>query len=68
VISAAQAVRNTLSKLKSNGISGLALAATASGAVAPPDIAQRILQRLQQLSAPLGTRIDIAGNVGYIRL
>ena len=34
---------------------------------APPAIAQRILQRLQKLSAPLGTTIAIEGNVGVIR-
>lgn len=35
--------------------------------IAPPDIAQRILQRLQALSAPLGTDIQIVNNVGIIR-
>jgi poly-gamma-glutamate synthesis protein (capsule biosynthesis protein) len=34
---------------------------------APPEIAQRILQRLQKLSEPLGTRLTIEGNVGVIR-
>jgi poly-gamma-glutamate capsule biosynthesis protein CapA/YwtB (metallophosphatase superfamily) len=34
---------------------------------APPAIAQRILRRLQALSAPLGTEIRIDGNVGVIR-
>lgn len=34
---------------------------------APPDVGRRILERLQQLSAPLGTRIAIEGNVGVIR-
>ena len=34
---------------------------------APPPIAQRILQRLQKLSEPLGTRIAIENNVGVIR-
>jgi poly-gamma-glutamate capsule biosynthesis protein CapA/YwtB (metallophosphatase superfamily) len=34
---------------------------------APPEIAQRILQRLQKLSEPLGTKIAIEGNVGVIR-
>jgi poly-gamma-glutamate synthesis protein (capsule biosynthesis protein) len=34
---------------------------------APPEIAQRILQRLQKLSEPLGTRIAIEGNIGVIR-
>ena len=34
---------------------------------APPEIAQRILQRLQKLSQPFGTRIAIEGNVGVIR-
>ena len=34
---------------------------------APPDIAQRILQRLQKLSEPFGTRIEVEGNVGVIR-
>ena len=35
--------------------------------IAPPEIAQRILRRLQDLSAPLGTEIQIRGNVGIIR-
>lgn len=35
---------------------------------APPAIAQRILQRLQKLSAPFGTQIAIEDNVGVIRL
>jgi poly-gamma-glutamate synthesis protein (capsule biosynthesis protein) len=35
--------------------------------IAPPDIAQRILRRLQELSAPLGTTIEIQGNIGVIR-
>ena len=35
---------------------------------APPEIAQRILARLQKLSEPLGTRIAIEGNVGVIRV
>jgi hypothetical protein len=35
---------------------------------APPPIAQRILDRLQKLSEPLGTKIAIEGNVGVIRL
>src|SRR5215831_9303416 len=35
---------------------------------APPEIAQRILQRLQKLSQPLGTTIAIEGNVGVIRV
>ena len=34
---------------------------------APPEIAQRILHRLQQLSEPLGTTMAIDGNVGVIR-
>jgi poly-gamma-glutamate synthesis protein (capsule biosynthesis protein) len=34
---------------------------------APPEIAQRILVRLQKLSEPLGTKIAIEGNVGVIR-
>ena len=34
---------------------------------APPAIAQRILQRLQKLSEPLGTRMAIEGNEGVIR-
>ncbi len=36
--------------------------------IAPPAIAQRILRRLQELSAPLGTDIQIEGNIGVIRL
>jgi poly-gamma-glutamate capsule biosynthesis protein CapA/YwtB (metallophosphatase superfamily) len=35
---------------------------------APPAIAQRILQRLQKLSEPLGTTLTIEGNVGIIRM
>ena len=35
---------------------------------ATPEIAQRILTRLQKLSAPLGTTITIENNVGVIRL
>jgi poly-gamma-glutamate synthesis protein (capsule biosynthesis protein) len=34
---------------------------------APPEIAQRILLRLQKLSEPLGTKLAIEGNVGVIR-
>jgi poly-gamma-glutamate synthesis protein (capsule biosynthesis protein) len=34
---------------------------------APAEQGQRILERLQELSAPLGTRITIDGGVGYIR-
>jgi poly-gamma-glutamate capsule biosynthesis protein CapA/YwtB (metallophosphatase superfamily) len=34
---------------------------------APPETAQRILSRLQRLSAPLGTSITIEQNVGVIR-
>jgi poly-gamma-glutamate synthesis protein (capsule biosynthesis protein) len=34
---------------------------------APPEIAQRILTRLQKLSEPLGTKIAIENNVGVIR-
>jgi poly-gamma-glutamate synthesis protein (capsule biosynthesis protein) len=34
---------------------------------APPEIAQRILQRLQKLSEPFGTRMTIEGNIGVIR-
>ena len=35
--------------------------------IAPPDTAQRILTRLQELSAPYGTTIALEGNVGVIR-
>lgn len=35
--------------------------------IAPPQIAQQILRRLQELSAPLGTEIQIQGNIGIIR-
>lgn len=35
---------------------------------APPAIAQRILQRLQKLSAPFGTQIAVENNVGVIRV
>jgi len=34
---------------------------------APADQGRRILERLRELSAPLGTRITIEGGVGYIR-
>ena len=36
--------------------------------MAPPEIAQRILVRLQKLSKALGTNIVIEGNVGVIRV
>lgn len=35
---------------------------------APTEIGQRILQRLQTLSAPLGTKIEIENGLGVIRL
>ncbi|MDH7943420.1 CapA family protein [Pseudohongiella sp. SYSU M77423] len=35
--------------------------------IAQPEVAQRILRRLQELSEPLGTRIEIEGNIGVIR-
>jgi poly-gamma-glutamate synthesis protein (capsule biosynthesis protein) len=35
--------------------------------LAPPAVAQRILERLQRLSRPLGTTITIEGTVGVIR-
>ena len=35
--------------------------------LASPQMAQRILSRLQKLSAPLGTTITIENNVGVIR-
>lgn len=34
---------------------------------APPEVGRRILERLQELSAPLGTRMAIEGSVGVIR-
>ncbi len=34
--------------------------------IAPPDVAQQILTRLQALSEPLGTTIQIQGNIGII--
>jgi poly-gamma-glutamate capsule biosynthesis protein CapA/YwtB (metallophosphatase superfamily) len=34
---------------------------------APPEVGRRILERLRDLSAPLGTRITIEGDVGVIR-
>jgi poly-gamma-glutamate synthesis protein (capsule biosynthesis protein) len=34
---------------------------------APPEVAQRILTRLQELSEPFGTQIAIEGDVGVIR-
>jgi poly-gamma-glutamate capsule biosynthesis protein CapA/YwtB (metallophosphatase superfamily) len=36
--------------------------------IAPPEIAQRILERVQRLSRELGTTISIEGNVGVIRV
>ena len=36
--------------------------------LAPPAMAQKILQRLQKLSAPFGTQIAIENNVGVIRV
>jgi poly-gamma-glutamate synthesis protein (capsule biosynthesis protein) len=36
--------------------------------LAPPAMAQRILQRVQALSKPLGTTVAIEGNVGVIRV
>jgi poly-gamma-glutamate synthesis protein (capsule biosynthesis protein) len=35
--------------------------------LASPQAAQRILARLQKLSAPLGTTVSIEGNIGVIR-
>ena len=35
---------------------------------APPEIAQRVLTRLQKLSEPFGTKIAVEGNVGVIRI
>ena len=35
--------------------------------LAPPDIAQRILERMQRLSREFGTTIDIQGSVGVIK-
>lgn len=35
---------------------------------APPEIAQRILLRLQELSRPFGTTIEIEGDIGVIRV
>jgi hypothetical protein len=36
--------------------------------LAQPDESRRILERLQRISAPYGTRIDIEGNTGVVRL
>jgi len=36
--------------------------------MAPPAMAQRILQRVQMLSKPFGTNVAIEGNVGVIRV
>jgi Bacterial capsule synthesis protein PGA_cap len=36
--------------------------------IAPPEVAQQILQRLQKLSEPFGTEIAIEGNVGVIHV
>jgi poly-gamma-glutamate synthesis protein (capsule biosynthesis protein) len=35
--------------------------------IAPPGVAQRILERLQLLSEPYGTKIDIQNGIGVIR-
>jgi hypothetical protein len=35
--------------------------------LAPPETADRILERLQELSAPFGTDIEIEDHVGVIR-
>jgi len=36
--------------------------------LASPEVSRRVLQRLQKLSEPFGTKIDVDGNVGVIRL
>ena len=36
--------------------------------IAPPELAQKILERMQRLSQDFGTTIDIEGNVGVIRV
>jgi poly-gamma-glutamate capsule biosynthesis protein CapA/YwtB (metallophosphatase superfamily) len=36
--------------------------------LASPEMAQKILQRLQKMSAPYGTKIEIANNIGVIRV
>jgi len=36
--------------------------------MASADVARRILQRLQKLSQPFGTKIEIDGNVGVIHV
>jgi poly-gamma-glutamate synthesis protein (capsule biosynthesis protein) len=36
--------------------------------MAPPAMAQRILQRVQALSKPFGTTVAIEGNVGVIHV
>jgi hypothetical protein len=36
--------------------------------IASGETAQRILQRMQELSEPFGTKIEVEGNVGVIRI
>ena len=36
--------------------------------LAEGEVAQEILERYQRLSKPFGTRVEIEGNVGYVRL
>ncbi|PCJ22582.1 MAG: hypothetical protein COA96_13925 [SAR86 cluster bacterium] len=49
------------------GYEELKLARRGIPRIAPPDIGNQILTRLQLLSAPLGTIIEIEGNIGFIR-
>jgi Bacterial capsule synthesis protein PGA_cap len=46
---------------------GVRLAHRGTPRIASPAMAQEILGRLRELSAPYGTEIEIEGNVGYIR-
>lgn len=47
--------------------SGVRLAHRGTPRIASPPVAREILERLQELSAPYGTEIEIEGNIGYIR-
>jgi poly-gamma-glutamate synthesis protein (capsule biosynthesis protein) len=50
------------------GHAGGAVADVGRPRLAPPDIAKSILERLQKISTPFGTKIAIEGNVGVIRV
>ena len=47
---------------------GRKLTSSGTPRLASPEMAQSILERLQRISKPYGTRIDIDAGVGRIRL